>query len=68
MSNLSEEEKKAIEYWKNRCLIQEKVDRARIHKLEKVIDKMAESWKQDDIRSKEEIIEYFYKKVEEEYE
>ena len=39
-----------------------------ISKLEKVIDLMAESWKQDDIRSVEEIKEYFYKKVEEENE
>ena len=30
-----------------------------INKLNNVIDRMAEAWKQDDIRSKEEIKEYF---------
>ena len=39
-----------------------------LDKKDKVIDLIAESWKQDDVRSVEEIKEYFYKKVEEENE
>lgn len=37
-----------------------------IQKQEKVIDEMAKAWKQDDIRSIEEIKQYFYRKVENE--
>lgn len=35
-----------------------------LDKKDKVINLIAESWKQDDVRSVEEIKEYFYKQVE----
>lgn len=35
-----------------------------IQKQEKVIDEILKSWKQDDIRSLEELKQYFYRKVE----
>lgn len=34
-----------------------------LEKKDKIIVEMAKSWKQDDVRSEEEIIQYFEKKV-----
>ena len=43
-----------------------KKQQARLEKQDKVIDAMAKAFKQDDIRSVEEIKQYFKRKVEEE--
>lgn len=74
--NMNKEEKQAIEYLDKYSKITRnnetptsnsiKISLKLIDKQQKIIDKIAESWKQDDIRSKEEIKEYFTKLVEQE--
>ena len=70
---LSEEEKQVLQTFKNGLglsyaeeeILLNLIDRLQkeLDKKDKVIDLMAESWKQDDVRSVEKIKEYFYKQA-----
>ena len=74
--NLVQEQEKEIEHWKNGFERELESNRENacellkqdliIRKKDKIIDLMAKAFKQDDVRSVEEIKQYFERKVEDE--
>lgn len=64
-NNLIKSQQKEIECLKQSGEATEALYKMQIEKKDKIINLMARSWKQDDIRSVEDIIKDFEKKVEE---